>query len=174
MTESTAQKEAPSNQELQRLRRDFRTRSILQSITELLFTLLPFIVLLMVTAAKTGQVQEILAESEWSFAAAILFGQTIVRIVGGVTHEDIAGNARSENVVLTIAMLIVLGLVPSMVIMTMVLLQSPHVQSWLGAAQVLLFLVAVAFFVSMTAAIKEVELQGSYSKRNGIRGWPAL
>jgi hypothetical protein len=89
------------------------------TLAELLFVALPLIVLSVVGVLRNKMVWEIVSNPEWSFAAAILFGQAAVRFVSGAARH---GAENWQRVVLAISLILVVGLVPSLVVMTLVLL----------------------------------------------------
>ena len=111
---------------------------------KMLFILLPFIVIGMVLVYR-GEFGSIFYMPEWSLASSVLFGQAIARFAGAA-----AEGTRGERVSLTIAVLIVVCLVPSLVILSMALLGNP-VTTRLAVAQMVLF--AVALFCGFLAAV---------------------
>jgi uncharacterized membrane protein YsdA (DUF1294 family) len=82
-------------------------------IGELAFISLPFIVILIVNLSK-GDWIRLLQTSDWALAATLLFGQTIVKIIMGVAAREHAFH--HQNFGLISALIIVLGLVPSILI----------------------------------------------------------
>ncbi len=112
---------------------------------EFLFVLLPLIVLTFVHLSwgeKT--VHSVLESAEWSFGASVLFGQAIVKLVSGATRQ---GSDNWGTIVLIVSLVLVLGLVPSLVILAMILLHEPP--SITLVVEQLVFFVAgsVAFFL---------------------------
>lgn len=122
--------------------------SVSVQLSELLFAMLPFAVVFLVGAYKQWQLEAYIMAPEWAFAAALLFGQTIVKIVSGT-----AGNAAGfikERVVLIISILIVPFLVPSLVLLA-ILLTAPTPPLWIGYVQVVLAFIAAFLFVGFGA-----------------------
>jgi len=128
-----------------------RNRIIYGLVAEVAFTILPLVVVLI--AVSQTQWIKLLASPEWSFGAAILFGQSIVRFFSGLLR---GGAAAGGPVALTVSLLIVFGLVPSLLVLTFTLISAedchasvhPAREYWLYAAQVALFgLAALTYLV---------------------------
>lgn len=118
--------------------------SLSLQVSELLFAVLPFAVVFLVGAFKQWSLESYLMAPEWAFASALLFGQTIVKIVSGATgHRD---ELIKERVILMVAILIVLCLVPSLVLLAIVLTAS-NPPLWMGHAQVVFTCIAAITFV---------------------------
>lgn len=113
---------------------------------ELLFTILPFSVLFLVYLFQEKSFQSYLFAPEWAFASAILFGQTVVKFVQGIVESTHCSGTISERVGLLVAVLIVVGLVPSMIILAL-LLTSSKPPFWVGVTQIVLFFVSALSFV---------------------------
>jgi hypothetical protein len=116
------------------------------AVAEVLFIVLPLLVLGIVLRYKHLQ-HEILSSAEWSFAAAVLFGQGLVKLVGPVAER---GGIHAERVGMYFALILVLGLVPSLVILSLVLL-SPHPGFWLTFAQITLCVLGFLTFFGCAA-----------------------
>jgi len=88
------------------------------ALSELLIVLLPLLVLALVIGFNNGNPLDVLDDAEWSFAAAILMGQTVVKYVSRT-----AGNPEVRNDVssLIVAALIVLAVVPTLIVLSFVL-----------------------------------------------------
>lgn len=151
-TDNLAEKKVSTNRSP-----ESRTMALLWS--ELLFVVLPFLVLALVSFHKESSPALFLLAPEWAFASTILFGQTIVKLVSAAT--EFFGNPITENIALIVTMLMVLGVVPSMVVLTMILLAASP-PTWLGVAQVFLFIMSVGLFlliggVSQSKVTEEVD-----------------
>jgi len=107
-------------------------------ISEFLFILMPFIVLAIVTSYKTSII-DLIHIPEWSLSAAILFGLTIVKLVAGST---VAVGVHWQRAVLVISLFLVIGLVPSLIVLALVLISNEQVIG-LTIAQFVLFSLAV-------------------------------
>ncbi len=116
-------------------------------VAEVLFSCLPLIVVLGVLF-QGGHTPTYFASPEWSFGACILFAQTVVRFVTGLMRAG--GRAVSGPVACAIAVVVVLGLVPSLLVLTMTLQtldSGTRVSPWLQLFQVLLFLLSAIAYV---------------------------
>ena len=117
-----------------------RNQAMAGVASELLFAGLPLVGVFLVFV-YLGRPERWAHSAEWAFGAAILFGQTVVKFTSGVSR----GGAAAAPVALATTLLIVAGLAPSLLVLTMVLLasESQHEpEVWLRRAQVGLFVVA--------------------------------
>ncbi len=110
---------------------------------ELLFILLPLIVVCLVHIYKGRVWTEIIGSPEWAFAASLMFGQSLVKFVSGVSHRGILN---WEEVAFTASMIIVLGLVPSLVVLVLIL-TSDKSTTFLKVLQIGLFAIGFATFM---------------------------
>lgn len=105
---------------------------------EVAFGVLPLLIVLMVLL-QTEHSTRMFAAPEWSFGAAVLFGQTLVKFVSGLAR---GGSAATGPVALIVALLVVFGLVPSLFTLIMAL-QALETRidpaRWLQILQVILF-----------------------------------
>ena len=113
--------------------------------SEFLFVVLPLLVVFIVLWVR-GRTSEILTTPEWSFAAAVLVGQTLVRVVNFSTFSFV--RPRWERIVLTVAILIVLGLVPALIVLGLVLAGGAAIAR-LAAAQLAVAAWAVVLFFAL-------------------------
>ncbi|HZS45220.1 MAG TPA: hypothetical protein VFC63_08980 [Blastocatellia bacterium] len=117
-------------------------------IAEMLFVILPLLVTGIVLEYK-GQFHTLLDSSEWSFATAILFGQALTKFVSGL----VSGKIRLEwqRVILLFTVLIVLGLVPSLMVLTLVLVSESTGLGAMGQGlrltQMLLFVLGLGGYI---------------------------
>lgn len=115
-----------------------RPRILAGLTAEVAFAVLPLLTLLMVLLYTSHQ-RHLFASPEWSFGAAILFGQAVVKFVAGLAR---AGAAAPGPVALVVTLVVVFGLVPSLIVLTMTL-HSSEVGTFpnrgLQVAQVVLF-----------------------------------
>ncbi len=115
-------------------------------VAEVTFTVLPlFVVLIVLFHAEHSY--RLFASPEWSFGAAILFGQALVKFMSGLAR---GGAAATGPVALVITLLIVFGLAPSLLILYMTLQASeePTFPSrWLQFWQVMSFCSSVAMYL---------------------------
>lgn len=92
------------------------------ALSEVLFTVLPLLIHSMVLGFQ-DRLTDLFISPEWSFAASVLFGQSIVRLVVALAEK---GGVRAERVGLAVTILLVLGLCPSLATLLLVMLsQTP-------------------------------------------------
>jgi hypothetical protein len=134
------------------VRPDYR-QLIPSLLAEVVFAMLPLLVVFVVLSVF-HKYQRVLASPEWSFAAAILFGQAIVRFMTGFAH---AGRAKPGPVALAVALVIVLGLTPSLMILSAILKAdfggpSPEEpEMWIQIVQVVLFVLSAGTYLTFGA-----------------------
>ena len=119
-----------------------RTITWMGLIAEILFVFLPLLVLAIVFVVRGTTLLALFSSPEWSFATAILFGQAIVKLVAGVTHK---GASVWQPVAFIVTAMIVLGLVPSLVILALIL-TATNLSIPLVAIQMVLFVLAIIVF----------------------------
>jgi hypothetical protein len=113
---------------------------------EVAFGVLPLLVVLMVLL-NTEHSTRMFAAPEWSFGAAVLFGQALVKFVSGLTR---GGSAATGPVAFIVSLLVVFGLAPSLFTLTMMLLAVEariDPARWLQILQVILFCGASAMYM---------------------------
>ena len=109
---------------------------------DLLFIVLPLVVISIVDVSVGRSLFAIIESPELSFGAAVLFGQTIIKVVSGFAHTKPTG---AEQPVFIIALVIVFGLVPSLVVLALLLSVSP-IPYGLQLAQAGIFVLGVIVF----------------------------
>jgi hypothetical protein len=82
--------------------------------------------------------------TEWSFASIVLFGQSIVKFSSGVSLK---GKLKWQIVALLISILIIFGLVPSILVLTLAILNEAKTYVLYIWQIVLFFLSCISFFV---------------------------
>ena len=117
-------------------------------ISELLFILLPLIVITIVMLHKGNDFWKILSSVEWSFATAILFGHAVVKLVSGSTKSN---NWMWERVALAVATIVVILLVPSLIILVLIL-SSDNPTTGLVWSQIVLFVIGCFVFIFVGGA----------------------
>lgn len=117
-------------------------------LSEYLFIFLPFLVIGIIKIYK-ADFSTFFQAADWSFAASILFGQVIVKLVSG---SVIYKNAKWQRVVVLLSFILVLGLVPSLIVLALILIDG-GVSDFLVNMQLTLFSLAslVFFFVGSAA-----------------------
>lgn len=116
--------------------------ALLAAIGEVLFVVLPLLVLAIVFLGRGKTWFSLLASPEWSFGAAVLMGQSLVKFVAGVSHIG----AIWERVALVVSGTIVLGLVPSLIVLSLIL-TSDHPPIQLVVVQIGFFVLGVIIFI---------------------------
>jgi hypothetical protein len=89
-------------------------------LAESLFVLLPLIVLSIVLLHKGNGARGLFGSPEWSFAGAVLFGQTIIKVAYAISSIR-SRKYDLELIILVIACTIVLGLAPSLIVLSIML-----------------------------------------------------
>jgi hypothetical protein len=145
-TQKPGRHEAGSNADGDRVQ-SFQN-SLLATVGEYLFILLPLIVLSFVLLMTDNKHHNLITTPEWSFGAAILFGQVVQRIATAAARTHAYP---WEKTTLLVSALLVLGLVPSLLTLALVI----HLDSCprvLAYSQIALFLVGSLAFLLLGAA----------------------
>ena len=111
-------------------------------LSEALFIFLPILVL-SILYLNEGKYIDLLYAHEWAQTAAIFFGLTIIKLVSGVVA--VGGNIW-QRVAFAIALIIVFGLVPSLIILTLIF-TSDESSVLLYVIQLGLFIVGFVIFL---------------------------
>lgn len=132
-------------------------KALESALVEVLFVILPLVVLIIVLSYKGRTWAAMLESAEWSFATAVFIGQSIVKVVQGVTgHRSRKVNA--ERIGLIVALLVVLGLVPALTVLGLVLVNEPP-PHFLINLQLFLFVGSIAVFVLLAFSSKRMLLE---------------
>ncbi len=115
-------------------------RAFAAASSELLFVLLPFIVI-GITLAHRGEFRTILRIPEWSIVSAVIVGQGIVKLASAAMGKI---GVKKENVVLIISALLVCLLVPILIVLAIVL--TSEVSKSMAIIQAVLFLLGISVF----------------------------
>ena len=113
------------------------TKYVLSS--ELIFTLLPIIILLIVRSYENN-FSKVFYNTEWSIISIILFGQSIVKFSSGIANSK--ETFRWQLVALVISLIIVFGLIPASIILVLNLTSS-NIDFGMGVLQIIMFIVSV-------------------------------
>ena len=119
-----------------------RKAAVYAILGDLLFIVLPLVVISIVDVSVGRSMFAIIESPELSFGSAVLFGQTIIKVVSGFAHTKPSG---AEQPVFIIALIIVFGLVPSLVVLALLLSVNP-VPHGLKLAQASIFVLGVIVF----------------------------
>jgi hypothetical protein len=123
-----------------------RTRILVGLAAEVLFAVLPLVAVLLVLI-HVGHAKKLLWSPEWSFGASILFGQALVKFICGLAR---GGAAATGPVGFAVALLVVFGLVPSLLVLTMTLQATETAQSpasWLQWSQLVFFVIGSLVYI---------------------------
>ena len=112
-------------------------------ISEYLFTLFPIIILIIIRCNE-GTYCKIFYNSEWSIISLILFGQSIVKFSAGIAHNK--NRFHWQLVSLIVSLIIIIGLIPSAIILTLILNDGSSFSNELYYTQALLFLLSSGCF----------------------------
>ncbi|TSJ46384.1 hypothetical protein [Fluviicola chungangensis] len=112
---------------------------------ELSFIILPFLVMTLIFANEKN-LSKIFEQPEWALTAAVVFGQSIIRLTHFIVKLGKNGtDVYHYNVGALIALLILLGLVPSLIILALIY-TSDTVQLWHIIIQMTLFVLSIVIF----------------------------
>src|SRR5205823_6104152 len=119
-------------------------------VTEFLFIVLPLIVLAIVRTYQKNTF-ELLHTSEWVMMSAILFGQTLIKTIAAAI--TVRRSVYWQRIVLLTAIIIVLGIVPSLLVLGLVLVaEAPSMG--LSITQMILFILSVITFFLVGGAFQ--------------------
>ena len=114
-----------------------RQISLIEGVTESMFVLLPILVLTFALIVKK-EPMNVIGLSEWAFAAAILFGQSLVRLIGIASY----GRTKSHVVRFLGTLILVAGLFPALLVLTTKLLID-NIPIWIDIFSILLFVLGI-------------------------------
>jgi len=115
---------------------------------ELAFLLGPFVVIGLAYFYK-GDPRSVIYTPYWSIASSVLIGQALVRFIIRLLQSDVHDPAISwERVTLVFSLLIVLGLIPSLLVLLLVLI-STQPSLYLCVAQLVLFVFALSLYLAL-------------------------
>lgn len=122
------------------------TRRLLMA--EVLFMILPFVVTGIVFSYQ-GVLLKLIYLPEWSLASSVLMGQALVKYISAILSSQNRTELPWQRVALNLSFLIVLGLVPSLLILSLVLIAEPYSYSnRLAVSQIVLFIFGlISFFI---------------------------
>ncbi len=122
---------------------------------ELVFLLAPFVVVGFAYLYK-GDLRNIIYTPYWSIASSVLIGQALIRFIIRLLQSDAHDPAISwERVTVIFSVLIVLGLIPSLVVLLLVLI-SPQPSINLGVAQLILFVFGFALYLAFGSTVQDI------------------
>lgn len=142
-----------------------RREALLELIAEVLLSFLPM-VLVIITLHYMGKPEKVFQKPEWAFAAAIFFGQAVVRLVSAISNSH--DHLRAGILALVVVLFILIGLGPSCAIVVLVLFandisgtaQLPALSGALQATQVVLYLLSAISYIFVGVVARELENKG--------------
>lgn len=140
-----------------------RSRAFLEAITEVVISILPIVVVLLVVL-YLGKPGKLFQKPEWAFGAAIFFGQSLVKLLAAMTgaHREM----QVGKVVLFAACVLVFGLAPSLLVLVFVIHsaeQVGQVSIFFQALQVALFVLSAFTYVVVGVVSHEIGNPGHRS-----------
>ena len=134
-------------------------------IGEYAFVVLPLIVVWIVAEISGWQSIRVCGSPEFSFGTSILLGQTLIKIVNMVAK----GKAPHVYPVLgLVSLLVVIGLVPSLIIMSFIL-SNEHPAIGLIITQMILFVIASFFYIGMGLAFNALDIAEANREKKELR-----
>lgn len=125
------------------------------ALGEICFILLPFVVMLIILLYQ-GKITEIFNKPEWSFASSVMFGQTIIKLIHSIGKKRENYVVYQYNAGAFIAAIIVLGLVPSLILLAL-LFTTLIVPLWIIISQLVIFVLALILFTTINLMIIKEE-----------------
>lgn len=114
-------------------------------ISEYSFTLLPIIILIVIRCYEEDYLK-LFYNTEWSIISLILFGQCIVKFSAGIAHNK--NRFRWQLVSFIISLIIIIGLIPSAIILVLTLNNGEPLSNGLYITQAILFILgSTCFFI---------------------------
>jgi len=113
----------------------------LNASSELLFVLLPFLVIAIVLSHK-GSLATIFFLPEWSLVSAVILGQSLMRLVSAIVGRRAI---EKEKVLLLLTAILVFGLIPVLIILAIVL-TTDRVSPRLAYTQAVMFVLSTGLF----------------------------
>ncbi|MFN7996838.1 MAG: hypothetical protein U0Q18_24705 [Bryobacteraceae bacterium] len=114
---------------------------------EMAFLLVPFVVIGFAYLYK-GDLRNALYTPYWSIASSVLIGQALIRFIIRLIQSNAQDPAISwERVTVIFSVLIVLGLIPSLIVLLLVLI-STQPSMYLAVAQLVLFVFGFSLYLA--------------------------
>ena len=129
------------------LKKNESDQSISFAIGELAFIILPFVVMT-ITFNFNGNIIEIIKQPEWSLAASVMFGQSIIRMLHAVARGS--REIYHYRVGAFFALIILFGLVPSLTTLSLIF-TGDDTPTWLIWLQLTLFVLSAFIFFVVNA-----------------------
>lgn len=139
------------------------------AIGENLFILLPFLVMIIIYF-KQDKLSSIFYEPEWSLASTVMIGQSIIKLIHTITKSASKNknlSFRSYTIGAVLSFLVVIGLVPLIIILSLVFLSDKN-EDWLMILQIIYFAVALTIFTAMNVGQIKTEEEDEEETKNQI------
>lgn len=168
MKTATEQKEGPlvgyeaREAEAKRVRNKDLGGAFYLVLGEVLFTLSPFIAIWMVFYFKGRSVGDLFSQPEWALAASVLSAQAVVKLVAGLLSLPGGRIVAWQLFTFLIAVVIIFGIIPSLIVLTFILSSENHVPAKLIHWQVFCFCVGLVFFISCHYAGEALRAWGRF------------
>jgi len=112
-------------------------------ISEILFTLLPIVIILMIFIIQSNLIK-ILKSPDLSFAAIVLFGQTIVRLASGIAKNKKSKSWQAISFIMSL--IIIFGLIPASLFLVIIYLNI-YDNLVLYIFQLIIFVVSIVSYI---------------------------
>lgn len=133
---------------------------------ELVFLLGPFLVIGFAYLYK-GDLRNVLYTPYWSIASSVLIGQALIRFIIRLLQSSSHDPTISwERVTLIFSVLIVLGLIPSLLVLLLVLI-SPQPSLELGVVQLILFVFGFSLYLAFGSTAQDM-MSNTPSAEDGV------
>jgi len=134
------------------------------AIGETCFIIMPFIVMTIIFAFK-HKLEEMLFVPEWSLAASVMFGQTIIKIIHSIGKYSVRYTIYQYRLGMYLSFIIIIGLVPSLVILSIInSFNKQEIPNWIYIIQIILFIIATVIFYLINGL--QVEQEEDEAKKN--------
>ncbi len=128
------------------------------ALGEILFSLSPFVLMLIIFAIN-DEVHQIIYQPEWSFAASVMFGQSVTRLYYVQKRNSESRIISTDRVALFVAAILVFGFAPSIILLENTI-NDNNPSKIVVYAQIVLFAVSCfVHFISNTLAAGKNELE---------------
>lgn len=113
--------------------------------SEILFALLPIIVILFIIIFTSNDLKSLFFRSELSFISVFFYGQTLVKLISGLLRSK--RSFKWQIIVLYISVIIIVGLIPSVILLSVIFLEINTMLYIYIIQAVWFFLALFTFFV---------------------------
>lgn len=137
------------------------TGAVFLVLGEVLFTLSPFIAIWMVFYFK-GRAGDIFSQPEWAMVAAVISAQAVVKLVAGLLSLSGGRRVAWQFFSFVIAVVIVMGIIPSLIVLSLILSSENSISMRLVQWQLLCFCVGLLFFISSHYTAEALRAWGKY------------